>query len=223
MIKRKKFIKGALLVLLAFVAVLGISVTWSSFVNANKADVSKTVKSNNSDGESCENTALLEDYFAQSSDFSLKNHQLTIKVKHGKFKVVSVSVVQENNETGAVSNAATSALFSTDPVGREVSENQPLVLDVKKQTTATSTATIRFVLSEPIHGCDSYDSAEVNDDGKKANTYYFDIISEINPEVNNSVANSNYNGVCAVFRTGNGYSNYADAFSGKVKEEDIQK
>ena len=223
MIKRKKFIKGALLVLLAFVAVLGISVTWSSFVNANKADVSKSVKSNNSDGESCENTALLEDYFAQSSDFSLKNHQLTIKVKHGKFKVVSVSVVQENNETGAVSNAATSALFSTDPVGREVSEDQPLVLDVKKQTTATSTATIRFVLSEPIHGCDSYDSAEVNDDGKKANTYYFDIISEINPEVNNSVENSNYNGVCAVFRTGNGYSNYAEAFGNKVSEEDIQK
>ena len=74
MIKRKKFIKGALLVLLAFVAVLGISVTLSSFVNANKADVSKSVKSNNSDGESCENTALLEDYFAQSSDFSLKNN-----------------------------------------------------------------------------------------------------------------------------------------------------
>ena len=223
MIKRKKFIKGALLVLLAFVAVLGISVTWSSFVNANKADVSKSVKSNNSEGESCEEKDLLEDYFGHSSDFSLKNHQMTIKVKHGKFKVLSVSVVQENNETGAVSNAATSALFATDPVGREVSEDQPLVLDVKKQTTATSTATIRFVLSEPIHGCDSYDSAEVNDDGKKANTYYFDIISEINPEVNNSVENSNYNGVCAVFRTGNGYSNYAEAFSGKVEEEDIQK
>ena len=223
MIKRKKFIKGALLVLLAFVAVLGISITWSSFVNANRADVSKSVKSNNSEGESCEEKDLLEDYFGHSSDFSLKNHQMTIKVKNGKFKVLSVSVVQENNETGAISNAPTSALFATDPVGREVSENQPLVLNVKKQTTATSTATIRFVLSEPIHGCDSYDSAEVNDEGKKANTYYFDIISEINPEVNNSVENSNYNGVCAVFRTGNGYSNYAEAFSGKVEEEDIQK
>lgn len=216
--KRKKSIKGVLSIALVFVVVFGVIFTVRSF---NTADVSKSEKSENSSKNSCADPDTLKNYFKPSSDFNLQNHTLTFSLRNGKFRITSVKVESENSD-GTFSEESIGYLFQSNPIGSVVSDNNPLVLNTVADVNAK--VTLHFVLVEDEHGCVPYDSADTNDDGNKLGTYEFDAVSEINSKTTSTIANEHYNGVCAVFRTGQGYSNFASVLNeAGVSASDIEK
>lgn len=219
MTKRKKSVKGALLAIFVVVVAFGAIFTIRSF---NTAGVSKSEKSENSKTNSCKNIAELQQYFKPSSDFDLANHKLTIFITNGKFKVTDVTVEMENPD-GSTYKAPVTALFQSDPTGTAIlSDDSPLVISTVPDVNAR--VTIHFVLIEDEHGCLNYDQADSDEQGNKLGTYEFDAISEINSKTTSSIYNENYNGVCAVFRTGNGYNKYSTVFNDAgVTAEEIQK
>lgn len=217
--KHKKLIKRAFLILLILVAGFGIHHVMSS---RDTAEVTRNEARENSTSSTCgtANQKELETYYKASSDFDIGNHRLTISVLNGTFRATSVSATQDTTSGSAAVNW--NSILATDPTtAGTVSADSPLVLNTVDG--ANGTVTIHFVLAASDDRCTAYDEAPVNDDGVKANTYEFDAVVEINSNTIPSLANTNYNGICAVFRTGQGYDQYADVLKGEVSKSDIEK
>ncbi len=216
MIKRRRIMVGVLLVAFVFVAFVGIR----SFSNSSKVtDVSrKDTIAPTTTGEACSNADEMASYYGQGASYNSSGTQATVTVNNGVFRATSVSAVDANGAAIPYQN-----LISADPTTLgNLSSSSPMNIPIA--SGANGEVTIHFVVAESDEKCLSYDAASTNTSGQKVGTYEFDIRLQLKPikAERDEVVNSNYNGICAVFRTGNGYNDYKNVFDrAGVSQSDI--
>lgn len=219
MIKRKRIILGVLFIAFVFAAFIGVRSAYNAFHSSETAEVNKTETiAPTTTGEKCTNTDAMSSYYGVSVAPDSNNSQV-ISTNHGVFKVSGVSAVDDDGNSVDYHN-----MITVEPaqLGNLTSDHS---LTIPITDGADGTVTINFVLAESDEKCLSYDAAKTDTDGEKIGTYQMSVELTLNPikEQRDQVENTKYDGICAVFRTGQGYSNYAAAFKkAQVTESDIQ-
>lgn len=218
--KRKRIIIGVLFLALIFAAFVGFQ---NVFKTSNVAEVSKNKTiAPTTDGKSCANYDEMASFYGADVEYNSDGTLATIKVNNGTFKASSVSAV---NDAG--NSVSVGSLISSDPLSMgNLTQNSPMKISIA--SGADGTVTIHFVLAKSDENCLAYDLATNDDSGQKTGTYEMDVILELNPikPERGQVENTNYNKICKVFRTGEGYSDYKSAFQNgevKVSKADIEK
>lgn len=217
--KRKRIILGVLFIAFVFAAFIGVRSAYNAFHSSETAEVNRTETiAPTTTGEECTNTDAMSSYYGVSVAPDANNSQV-ISTNHGSFRVVGVSAVDDDGNSVDYHNMIT---VEPTELGNLTSDNS---FTIPITDGADGTVTINFVLAESDEKCLSYDAATPNSDGEKVGTYEMSVELTLNPikDQREQVENTNYDGICAVFRTGQGYSNYADIFGNKVSEELIQK
>lgn len=218
MIKRKRIILGVLFIAFVFIAFIGVRSAYNAFHSSETAEVNKNEAiAPTTTGEKCTNTDAMSSYYGVSVAPDSNNSQV-ISTNHGSFKAVSVSAVDDDGNS-----VDYHSMITVEPtqLGNLTSDN-PMTIPITED--ADGVVTINFVLAESDEKCLAYDDATTNSDGEKVGTYEMRVELTLNPikAEREQVDNTRYDGICAVFRTGEGYSNYADAFKGVVTQTDIQ-
>ena len=186
----KKHRKRVLGVLLLFVICVAFFSIYSILSSTTSTSVSKTEKSaKTTDGASCGSDEEMNSEYEPKVSFA--PGKATITVRKGNFKVTAV----ENQN-----------LLTNNPMALgNLTPSHPL--EVTFNTSTSGDVKIHFVLAEADDKCLSYDEAKVDNEGKKIGTYEFDLKLQLKPQqATPKKENTNYNGICAVFRTGQGYN-----------------
>lgn len=204
--KYSKRIIGVVILLIVGFSFLG---GYQLFAPKEIANVSKndSLAKKTTNGATCTNDEEMNSKYEPQVSFA--QGQVTITVKKGSFKVTSVSddryLTNNPMELGALT------------------PDNPMV--IKFSTNASSDVVLHFVLTETDDLCLAYDNAPTNDQGEKTGTYEFDMTLQLRPQLDTPLKNNtNYNGICSVFRTGSGYDTYKDLFKNAgVSKSDIEK
>lgn len=216
--KHRRIIVGVLFLALVFVAFVGFR---SVFKTSEVAEVSKNETiAPTTDGKQCDDPDEMSSYYGAGVEYNSSGTQATISVNNGTFKATSVSAVNDDGNSVSVGSLITSNPLSMG----NLSENNPMKISIA--SGADGTVTIHFVVAESDEKCLAYDSASADDSGQKVGTYEMDVELQLNPikPERGQVDNTNYNGICSVFRTGEGYSNYKSVFDGAgVSKSDIEQ
>ena len=217
--KRKRIIVGVLFVAFAFAVFIGVRTAYNAFHSSETAEVnrSETITPTTT-GEQCTNTDAMESYYGADVSVDSNNSQV-ISVNHGTFRATSVRAINDDNQS-----IDYRSLITVDPTQLgTLSSSDSMTIPITDG--ADGRVIIHFVLNESDEKCLAYDLASMDTDGQKIGTFEMDVELELNPvkAERDQVANTNYNGICAVFRTGEGYSNYANVFGNRVSQSDIQQ
>ena len=189
--KHKKIISGIIVVVLIFIAFIGVRNIMS---RVETAEVNKTKTSaKTTDGKSCGSDEEMNGHYQPSVSFDLEAKKATITVKNGSFRITSVT-----NQN----------LLTSDPMTLgNLTPGSPMTIDFN--AAANGDVILHFVLSETDDKCLAYDAATADSTGKKTGTYEFDMTLQLKPQQETPLKeNTNYNGICAAFRTGQGYDQY---------------
>ena len=218
MIKHRRIFIGVFFVVLAFAFVIYIGVQKINFSPETvTTDKNETIAPTTT-GEECVSADEMGTFYGIEVNYHNDSSTVTISVKNGTFKVGSVYATDSSYHYTDVSN-----LISTDmnSLGYLSKEHPYEIASLK---SANGSLTIHLVLAESDSKCLAYDSATTNSLGEKVGTYQTDIRLDFKPKKDkrDEVANSNYNGICEVFRTGQKYDQYKDLLNkAGVSKSDI--
>lgn len=207
MIKRKRIVVGVLLVVVCFAAIVGIrSFSSSSEVaGVERNETSAPTK----DGSKCSDPDMLAERYKPDVTYNSDGTQATITVARGTFRATAVSAVNLDGGSIPYTN-----LISVDPttLGR-LTKNNSMTIPIVNGSEGT--ATIHFVVDETDDTCLAYDETTINSSGGHVGTYEFDVNLELvsTKDERGQVQNTNYDGICRVFRTGEGYDEYKDVLN----------
>lgn len=204
----KKYSKGIIGVFILFVIGIVFLSGYKLLTSVEKVNVSKNLNlTKTTDGATCNNDEEMNDEYSPTVSFS--NGLATIKVAKGSFRVTNVINGQ---------------YLTNDPMTLgTVTPDHPMTITYN--TNVSGDVSLHFVLAETDDLCLSYDEAPLNSDGQKAGTYEFDMTLQLKPQLETPLKNNtNYDGICRVFRTGVGYEDYKNAFkTAGVSKNDIDK
>lgn len=219
MMKRKRIIIGVLFIALAFAAIVGIRTAFNKPTNVAEVSKNETIAPTK-DGKQCTPTEKMDTKYGVAVVDKSATSQ-TISVDNGKFRVQGTSV-KDGNEDDSDYIGSVSDAISTSLDGVVITPDSPLKVEVKN---VNAIVTVNLVLAETDDTCLSYDEATTDDTGQKVGTYQVAVELDINPvkEVRDPVLNEQYDRLCKVFRTGEGYSDYASILKKAHVSEDMIK
>lgn len=200
--KHKKKILGVVVLVIIAVVFFGVR---SVLDSVRTADVSKTETSaKTTDGASCNNNEEMNEHYTPSVSWDPENKVATITVQNGSFRVSSVSGVNYNDDGNSYSIDPMSILTTNPMESGVVTPNNPMKLSYQN---SSGDVILHFIMTETDDKCLAYDEASTNSEGQKVGTYEFDMTLQFKKQGETpKKTNSNYNGICAVFRTGQGYN-----------------
>ena len=194
--KHRKKILGVVILVLVFAMFFGVRSIANSVRTANVSRTKTAAKT--TDGATCGSDEEMNEHYGPQVSFDTTKHTVTITVKNGTFSITSVD--QPN-------------LLLDDPTKMgTVSPSKPMIINFSP--SANGDVVLHFVLAETDDKCLAYSAASTNSSGQKVGTYEFDMTLQLKAQqATPQKENTNYNGICAVFRTGQGYDQYKDVLS----------
>ena len=149
-------------------------------------------------------------HYQPSVSFDLENNTVTFTVKQGSFRVTSVANVN---------------LLLDDPMkSANLTPSTPMT--IRFNPKASGDVILHFVLAATDEICLAYDSAPIDPTTSlKTGTYEFDMTLQLKAQAETpKKANTNYNGICEAFRTGQGYNKYKKVLSkAGVSQDEFNK